>query len=110
MVSPCWSEAVHCWLKEGWTWTRSSSISFCQYAETLSVSGPVRFTFHASFPAVNQRAPPCQAIASKVVGSSGKNVAIRVFGWAVFSFWAAVRNSAHVLGTVMPAFLKRSLR
>ena len=67
-------------------------------------------SFQVSPSALNHWAPACQAIASKMAGSSGKNVPMRAFGSAALAFWAAALNSSQVLGTWILFFSKKSLR
>ncbi len=110
MVAPLLRELVHSGLKEALLRTRSSSSSPCQYADTFVVAASPVSTFQVSPSALNHWAPACQAIAWKVVGSSGKKVPMRAFLSAFLTFSAASRNSSQVLGTSMPYFSNRSLR
>lgn len=64
----------------------------------------------ASVPARNHCAPACHAMAWKNVGSSGKKVAILVFGETFFTRSAASRKPSQVAGGSMECSVKKSLR
>lgn len=75
------------------------------------MAASLRPTFQLSPWVANHCPPFCQDSASRLLGSSGKNVAIRVFGSACLIFCASAWNSLQVAGgVVIPALANRSLR
>ena len=85
-------------------------MSFCQYSATawlwlvsIETSQESPFTVH-------QTALFCQVRAENMSASSGDSVPSTTDGSFWWTFTASAAYCAHVVGTVMPYFLKRSAR